>query len=280
MIQKRIPKIIYKYRSWQETDRYLDEESKFQKRILINSEIFFSNPKDFNDPFDLRIPKRYDKLTIDQKFEMLLYWVRILFPNDSVTEINNKAIKQFEKGYLLDDEYLEKRNNIEIDNLCNTHGVFSVAKNPDNILMWAHYANNHRGFCIGFDSKKLEEYLKKNKSNPDYIYTLFSVNYLKEYPIIIPTVNYQKRFENTITRLCTKGNLWSYEKEFRYILTGATSKAISIDPLIYQEIIFGCKTDPRVKKEITDILNKFYPHIKRFRVEQDKECFRLNLIKE
>lgn len=64
MIQKRIPKIIYKYRSWQETDRYLDEESKFQKRILINSEIFFSNPKDFNDPFDLRIPKRYDKLTI------------------------------------------------------------------------------------------------------------------------------------------------------------------------------------------------------------------------
>ncbi|MFI3045905.1 DUF2971 domain-containing protein [Pseudomonas coronafaciens] len=26
-----------------------------------------------------------------------------------------------------------------------------MAENPDNLLLWAHYASNHNGMCLGFE---------------------------------------------------------------------------------------------------------------------------------
>jgi len=34
-------------------------------------------------------------------------------------------------------------------------GIIALSSRWDSILMWSHYANNHKGYCIGFDSKKL-----------------------------------------------------------------------------------------------------------------------------
>ena len=32
-------------------------------------------------------------------------------------------------------------------------GVFCVAKDPSNHLMWVNYANQHTGFVVGFDTR-------------------------------------------------------------------------------------------------------------------------------
>ena len=32
----------------------------------------------------------------------------------------------------------------------NNFGAFSMSQLKDNILMWSHYANQHKGFCIEF----------------------------------------------------------------------------------------------------------------------------------
>jgi hypothetical protein len=42
------------------------------------------------------------------------------------------------------------RENIQ-ELLNNTFGVFSLTKNPCELLMWAHYAAEHRGIAVGFD---------------------------------------------------------------------------------------------------------------------------------
>ncbi len=57
------PKILYKF-------RYFDEKG-YHLRILTDNEIFFASPKLFNDPFDCRIPVRYDLGNRDQKIRHL-----------------------------------------------------------------------------------------------------------------------------------------------------------------------------------------------------------------
>lgn len=37
------------------------------------------------------------------------------------------------------------------------YGVFCASSDCNNELLWAHYADSHKGICIGFDAKKLEE---------------------------------------------------------------------------------------------------------------------------
>ena len=36
--------------------------------------------------------------------------------------------------------------------LINNIGIFSLSKVPDNILMWSHYADSHKGIVLEFDS--------------------------------------------------------------------------------------------------------------------------------
>lgn len=77
-----------------------------------------------------------------------------------------------------------------------------------NILLWSHYANNHKGFCVEFESKILKsEYLKC-----EYI------NYDEELPKPI------KKGENKFSSAHSLGhiyfhkhNSWSYEKEYRAV---------------------------------------------------------------
>jgi len=51
LIKKRLPRILYKYRDW---------KNEKHKRLITEQEIYFPSPLDFNDPFDSRIPIRWD----------------------------------------------------------------------------------------------------------------------------------------------------------------------------------------------------------------------------
>lgn len=35
--------------------------------------------------------------------------------------------------------------------MIDSFGIVSLAENPDNLLLWAHYASNHYGMCLGFE---------------------------------------------------------------------------------------------------------------------------------
>ena len=54
--QKPHPKILYKYRDWND---------EFSKRSIENLEVFFPSPRRFNDPFDCAIPPDPFGLTED-----------------------------------------------------------------------------------------------------------------------------------------------------------------------------------------------------------------------
>lgn len=87
-------------------------------------------------------------------------------------------------------------------------GVLSLSETWDNMLLWSHYAKDHKGICIGF------------YSNIDIFGVALKVRYTEEFPVITPP------FDSGETILeksfLTKARCWEYEKEWRVVKRMAT----------------------------------------------------------
>jgi hypothetical protein len=86
-------------------------------------------------------------------------------------------------------------------------GILCLAERPDNLLMWAHYADHHRGLVIGFDRKN--HFFNRKRSANDEFYHLRQVKYSKERP--------QRflRHMDAVDVFLTKSEEWAYESEWR-----------------------------------------------------------------
>src|SRR5690606_33927290 len=77
-------------------------------------------------------------------------------PCEAITD--TKRIKKF-LNYIgkkvgvktCDDFNLINQNTDEVLSMDNKMGIYSLSKTPLDELLWAHYANSHKGFCIGYD---------------------------------------------------------------------------------------------------------------------------------
>ena len=90
----------------------------------------------------------------------------------------------------------------------NKHlGILCLTEDPSNLLMWAHYADNHRGFAMGIDDA--HPVWNERKSSEDDLRHLRKVKYSSLRPSR-PMAEYD--FEAFIL---AKGDDWGYEKEWR-----------------------------------------------------------------
>ncbi|USV59384.1 DUF2971 domain-containing protein [Aeromonas encheleia] len=112
---------------------------------------------------------------------------------------------------------LEFDLNMEI----STVGVVSFSETSRNLLMWAHYADEHHGMCIGLSNDVLKILDVSNEYFQRY-HTLspIKIKYdnlradLKELKRDSDFI-YEKAIERTLT---TKSDEWIYEKEHRCIV--------------------------------------------------------------
>lgn len=90
-------------------------------------------------------------------------------------------------------------------------GIYSLSKKYNDELLWAYYANSHKGFCIEYDLNILKQYQLNREFFCD-------VEYQQNIPIITLS---DLTDENLLAKklLATKSTTWEHEAEFR-ILTG------------------------------------------------------------
>ena len=106
--------------------------------------------------------------------------------------------------------------------------VFCVTESPTNALMWAHYADSHRGICIGFRS-----------SSPALLACAKKVAYSSTVPSVDFDQNRQRAKESVAL---TKSRDWAYEHEWRILSTDSTAHSngfMPIDKDDISEVIFG-----------------------------------------
>jgi hypothetical protein len=86
--------------------------------------------------------------------------------------------------------------------------ICSLSKTYDNALMWAHYADEHKGCCIEVEI-------------PDSTWKCLEVQYKATMPKLSSGI---KPDEAIKTIFSVKSDFWSYEQEVRYIKTVQTTK--------------------------------------------------------
>lgn len=158
-----------------------------------------------------------------------------MFLNDPFeSEAGNNLIHVIEDRFNRIQKGINK-SRIEIKEILNyalrANGIFSVSETPRNALMWAHYADEHSGLCIGFD----DEIFNKNKLKNEHwnsINTLLpqKVNY-DNYRFDKQTIINSQEDTNKaiITHLLTKSDDWIYEKEHRWIVPFYFSSSFKLD---------------------------------------------------
>lgn len=114
----------------------------------ISNELFyFSHREQVNDPLDCNPPVRNPSF---REFDDIM---RNFFHR------SNKLPKEL-KDLLVEKEVIEALyspfadfTNLKklLNELANDVGLFCLSKDFENPLMWSHYSNGHRGFCIGYD---------------------------------------------------------------------------------------------------------------------------------
>lgn len=245
---KHPPEILYKYRSF-------DARSI---SMLANNQIYFASPLDFNDPFDCAAHEHMFETLNPQSLEFLAN-IHPQVSSENITPENTERLIEAIQLHPEIQKIIAEQKDV-LPKFLNETGILCLSSCNDSILMWSHYANYHKGFCIGFKNNiGVQENLIREVSysqarNNDFIpLYLFSQITTTEEAID----NLFKIF------IFTKYIDWKYEQEWRII----GEKGIAIYPQdCIDSIIFGLKMPIEERNTIRYILKnqdvKFFEAIK------------------
>lgn len=251
-----IPDILYKFYSLT-SDENLNE-SKFA--TLKNKQIFMSSIKDFNDPFDGKA---------------FFYNPRELANIKRLSQHNGQLIDDFTKFH---------------------RGTALTENNTSCMPMWAHYANNHHGFCISYDMKDTSNTMLSGCTFPvQYTeHRLDVTSFMKKYAEMVELAvdNQSAQGKKQIhiddisivymqLYLCNiKQATWKYEKEFR-CTTSATAKGMPYIDATPKAIYIGMNCSKENRNKLIAISKELSVPIYQMQLNELSEKYELeeNIIK-
>jgi len=249
--------------------------------------IYFSSPIHFNDPFEmsprLSAPSREDFEEIVDRagipLDQLTRSAREKVFRGLSTQIESRAQPAITKEWM------------------QSLGVLCLTSNSEDLLMWAHYASNHTGVCLGFDSAAAP------------FHSARLVKYEEERPRI-RAIDLSREDDDLIEKvLFTKSPHWAYESEWRCIkrevrddelffyqkiIEAEPHRQIEIANLLAMEggpgqyefetnslrrIYLGARMDPVYRERLIECLDRFGIKSRLYQMSLDPRYFRLNSTK-
>ncbi len=261
---ENLPKFLYKYRS-------VDE---YSLKNLEEDSIWLSDPRNFNDPYDCSFKKKdeldpYDPtLILDMAFEAGILSKEDQESIDAILNTDNPMTKLMELSYPDRPEFgktigdalaatLKKRGLGMISELSeNMKQAFKVccfSEDPTSILMWSHYADYHKGFCIAYDFSALgNDDLRTRMLYP----AIYSENMFDASGIF----SQEKTINNILyinQAALVKSQEWSYEKEWRLVFSnGMLQKEMGYQVPKPKYVILGTKIAKDDADKVIDICER------------------------
>ena len=268
-IKDNIPNRLYRYR----------EFNTYNLEALIKDEIWGSSISTFNDPFEcmpcydlqelvMNIHNGMDSKIIAEKYAELKNRSNIddvlkVFEPEDIERIKSnlpdvieeekiRAALKAEENIIMqfiNSQYMNIVNDcfLEVYNAEVKRIIACFSEVYDSSLMWGHYADSHRGFCIGYNFEDDISACDKTCENP-----LYCMNMMMKLPIApvvysdtrydasstllnyiiqhlsqmaqIPIEQFYEDFLFILKCLLTKSTEWSYEKEWRMFANGSEFK--------------------------------------------------------
>jgi len=113
-----------------------------------------------------------------------------------------------------------------VDTFRTKTALYSVSAIPDDVLMWSHYSDSHKGVCLEFDANV----------DPPWL-TAFPVSYSET----IPTLNFytDNEIERVRAVMLTKAQRWKYEAEWRCVDVNGGPGLRPFNPDSLTGVVFG-----------------------------------------
>ena len=255
--------IIYKYVTSDRID------------ILRNACIRFTQPSALNDPFDAFPCFRDYKKGLEEFIKKNAPKLR--------GHSTDEQIDSMPAG-------IDPAIKLAMEQLSDNYGILSLTKKKNNLLMWSHYTDSHKGFVIAFDSdapffkKEVKDGIKglREVTYSDKRYVLPAGALESSTPAARETVMDHFFF--------TKSQHWSYEEELRVLAhPEEADRKISVTdgyPICLfkfprdcvKEVIFGYRMDASTRKVFQALLAADYPHVKAFQCQLDDDEFELKVV--
>jgi hypothetical protein len=211
--------------------------------LLTNNELWFGEPRNFNDPFDTRYLIDADP----REDEILNFYFNNALAQESRRNLELAKFKQefnipTKKQFLND---LEQHH--YINTLSKKHGICCFSEKYNNHLMWSHYADNVKGVCLVFD-------WKASYNSNELVFTGQRVKYRNT---LSKKFYDSSKYWDITDIIYSKTNMWKYENEIRELCTfeaNLANRAVKFNPKVLVGIIFGANTSQNEKETLKNLI--------------------------
>ncbi len=212
--------------------KYLPLYEDFFENFLIRAPV----SRSLNDPFEVNPSNDF--------FASLLYQIKD-FRHGPTKKIIRYTLDKTEKH--------EKFRNGGVGFYDQT-GIISLSETKDNLLMWSHYAQEHNGMVIEFDTTHgffTSQYINDSDYFSGKVHrVLYSKRRLCDFDMSDNSTSWLEPFIN-------KSDEWIYEKEHRFLVNVHKANVILINTQEDTSQIQGIKVKP-FNESFNEIINCTY----------------------
>jgi len=248
--RKMLPPYLYKYTSF--------DNKKYLHEIINENKVYFTSPNYFNDPFDCKsnfnIGSTASDIENTREFIFKMLEEDTSLSSELIRAIVNRIGSKWD-GNLIIEEFRKTLAN---------RGIYCLTNKPDNLLMWSHYGDSHRGLCFEFSTTPNGSFF--SNANP--------VKYTDTYPTIGSYLSWEDCGD---TSFLVKSQEWEYEQEYRIISNYAGHLEYPKELLV--GIIFGCNVAYENIELVTSWISSRDTEINLFKTSTNKEKFKLDISK-
>jgi len=261
--------------------------------VLLGQSIRFSSPAVLNDPFELKphlaalASPEYMEAQIAQVFPLLMREelaklpseVRSQIPDEELHGIFLRQLPEAMRNIQGMAKFLmPKLQEVMARKFEELIGILCLSESADNLLMWAHYADSHRGFVIEFDEHS--PFFDRRVNPDDELRHLRKVSYSPKRPSL--TLADVEDF----APFMAKGTDWKYEAEWRMIVPLDTASTVigegphavhffEFPAQAIASVVLGSRMAAHKKEELQKILadSPHFSHVRCVEAEIDNEHY-------
>ena len=208
--------------------------------ILTKNRIYYSNPRNFNDPFE------FDRVVEDlaqQDRDVIINGLIQGLTPDAANRIAQECISPSDIEAMFNtemDRMAISQHSRCTDSIIHRCGYISLCDSNHNVLMWSHYADAHRGLCLRFTCRN-DLFYEDNGAG-----RIGKVEYGDT--VVRMEVGQDAEPDAVFHRIFRKAECWQYENEYRLYkvpsseTTGDAQGNSLFNSELVDEVYFGLRT--------------------------------------
>ncbi|UCV13611.1 DUF2971 domain-containing protein [Quatrionicoccus australiensis] len=240
--------------------------AEYVERTICHNELFFPQPSLFNDPFDCRPSFVFE----GSDEEIITYYARILkkhrphWTDEQRLRESRAKVADSERSPR-NPAAVKRVQDLHTEQITEKIGVLCLSTVKDDILMWSHYADSHRGICLEFDG----------------YFDFFSHAQEVKYPTVRPRINpFRQNNEDMMeAALLTKADHWKYEQEWRIVHYTGGPGIYRFPEEALTGVILGAHISPKDERKVREWVDGRHHQVNVYRSTPCDTTFSLGIVR-